>query len=404
MPLSFHCSLFPFNLCRFRFLARPPMMNNRIIYLTFFLMLASPVIAQDISIFFLKDGSIVQGTVVNENQNRIFLKTEQGTIKILTMDILGREDLARKGDLSFISERVDHLRNHVNHLTGKLENLNDSLRMVLDNLSVNYQELEGLQGEFEIDLLRLHSQGRGQKKQIQYLQDDMVDKRVDIAANRQNLGGLKDTVNFYVGEFKKESQTLETTTNTAFLLTGTVSNTRRELQDAVQDQQNQKNQIDIMAGSIAHLIQEVQQVSQSFAAIEEAIEMNGKSIAALTAALQTQDATLNEKIDQAVEVLNQEIDQAVREYTSQIKLVQVTLEDQADQGVRTRKKIDLDIKDLGELSDRKHEKLAKRLDDLEKNFFTVESNIDFHLASIKKSIDRLNSELKTVKKSISEKK
>ena len=404
MPFSFHCSLFPFNLCRFRFLARPPIMNNRIIYLIFFLMLASPVIAQDISIFFLKDGSIVQGTVVNENQNRIFLKTEQGTIKILTMDILGREDLARKGDLSFISERVDHLRNHVNHLTGKLENLNDSLRMVLDNLSVNYQELEGLQGEFEIDLLRLHSQGRGQKKQIQYLQDDGVDKRVDIAANRQNLGGLKDTVNFYVGEFKKERQTLETTTNTAFLLTGTVSNTRRELQDAVQDQKNQKNQIDIMAGSIAHLIQEVQQVSESFAAIEEAIEMNGKSIAALTAALQTQDATLNEKIDQAVEVLNQEIDQAVREYTSQIKLVQVTLEDQADQGVRTRKKIDLDIKDLGELSDRKHEKLAKRLDDLEKNFFTVESNIDFHLASIKKSIDRLNSELKTVKKSISEKK
>ena len=404
MPLSFHCSLFPFNLCRFRFVARPPIMNNRIIYLAFFLMLASPVIAQDISIFFLKDGSIVQGTVVNENQNRIFLKTEQGTIKILTMDILGREDLARKGDLSFISERVDHLRNHVNHLTGKLENLNDSLRMVLDNLSVNYQELEGLQGEFEIDLLRLHSQGREQKKQIQYLQDDGVDKRVDIAANRQNLGGLKDTVNFYVGEFKKERQTLETTTNTAFLLTGTVSNTRRELQDAVQDQQNHKNQIDIMAGSIAHLIQEVQQVSQSFAAIEDAIEMNGRSIAALTAALQTQDATLNEKIDQAVEVLNQEIDQAVREYTSQIKLVQVTLEDQADQGVRNRKKIDLDIKDLGELSDRKHEKLAKRLDDLEKNFFTVESNIDSHLASIKKSIDRLNSELKTVKKSISEKK
>ena len=134
------------------------------------------------------------------------------------------------------------------------------------------------------------------------------------------------------------------------------------------------------------------------------IKMNGKSIAALTAALQTQDATLNEKIDQTVEVLNQEIDQAVREYTSQIKLVQVTLEDQADQEVRAKKKIDLDIKDLGELSDRKHEKLAKRLDDLEKNFFTVESNIDSHLASIKKSIDRLNSELKTVKKSISERK
>ena len=33
-----------------------------------------------ISIFFLKDGSIIQGQVVNENQNRIFLKTEQGPL------------------------------------------------------------------------------------------------------------------------------------------------------------------------------------------------------------------------------------------------------------------------------------------------------------------------------------
>ena len=84
-------------------------------------MLTSPAFPQDISIFFLKDGAIVQGIVVNENQNRIFLKTEQGTIKILTMDILGREDLARKGDISFISERVDHLKTQVDFLTGKLD-------------------------------------------------------------------------------------------------------------------------------------------------------------------------------------------------------------------------------------------------------------------------------------------
>ena len=299
----------------------------------------------------------------------------------------------------------------MDYLTGKLDHLNDSLQIVLDNLSVNYQELEVLQSEFEIDLLRLHSQGREQKKQIQYLQDDGVDKRVDIAANRQNLGGLKDTVNYYAGEFRKADQKLETTANTAFLLTGTVSNTRRELQTVVQDQQNQKNQIDIMAGSVAHLIQEVQQVSQSFSAIEDAIAMNGESINALSVTLQTQGETLNVKVDQvnvkvdqAVENLNQEIDQAVREYTSQIKLLQVAIEDQADKAVRSGKKNDMDIKDLGELSDRKHEKLSKRLDELEKNFFTVESNIDSHLASIKKSIDRLNSELKIVKKSIDDKK
>ena len=358
---------------------------------------------QDISIFFLKDGSIVQGTVVNENQNRIFLKTEQGTIKILTMDILGREDLARRGDLSFISDRVDHLKNHVNHLTGKLDKLNDSLKIVLDNLSLNYQELDGLQGEFEIDLLRLHSQSREQKKQIQYMQDDGVNKRVDIAANRQNLGGLKDTVEYYVTEFKKANQELQTTTNTAFLLTGTVSNTRKELQDIFQDQINQKNRIDIMAGSIAHLIQEVQEVSASFAAVESAIDMNGKSIDALSSALDDKDKAINEKIDKSITILNQEIDQAVREYTSRIKLVENALNDEVDKSMRTRKKIELDIKDQSANFDRKHEKIAKRLDELEKNFFTVESNIDSHLENIKNSIDRLNNELKKVKKSIAEK-
>ena len=83
---------------------------------------------QDNSIFFLKDGSIVQGTIVNENKTRIFLKTDQGTIKILTMNILGREDLAKQGDLSFMSDRVDHLQNHVDNLTGRLEVWNDSLQ------------------------------------------------------------------------------------------------------------------------------------------------------------------------------------------------------------------------------------------------------------------------------------
>jgi len=378
------------------------MLNKRIINLIIFVLVISPAVSQDISIFFLKDGSIVQGTVVNENQNRIFLKTEQGTIKILTIDILGREDLARKGDLSFISERVDYLQSHVDHLTSKLDQFNDSLRRSLNNLYITDQELDGLQSEFEVDLLRLHSQGREQKKQIQYLQDDMIDKRVDISSNRQNLGGLQDTVNYYASEFRKASRSLETTTNTAFLLTGTVSNTRKELQDVTREQENQKNQIDIMAGSIAHLIQEVQKVRDSFSAIEEAIQMNDESITLLTEAIQTQNKSLNQKIDLSVEGINQEIDQAIREQNSQMKILQVDFEDQTDQAIRFRKKVDIDIKDLDELSERKYEKLSKQIDDLEKNFFTIESNIDSHLASLKKSIDRLNNELKRVKKSISE--
>ena len=59
--------------------------------------------------FFLKDGSILQGKVVNENQNRIFLKTDQGTIKIIPSDILGREDTGKKGDLTYFSDRLEYL-------------------------------------------------------------------------------------------------------------------------------------------------------------------------------------------------------------------------------------------------------------------------------------------------------
>ena len=54
--------------------------------------------------------------------------------------------------------------------------------------------MEVLQNEFEIDLLRLYSRNREQKNQIDHNQSDLVDHRVDIASNRQNLGGLSDTV------------------------------------------------------------------------------------------------------------------------------------------------------------------------------------------------------------------
>ena len=122
--------------------------------------------AQDVSIFFLKDGSIVQGQVVNENQYRIFLKTDQGTIKILPSDILGREDAANKGDLTFVSERLEYLQGNVNHLTGQVNHWNDSLKTALDDLYELFKNLEVLQNEFEIDLLRLHSQVREQKKKM----------------------------------------------------------------------------------------------------------------------------------------------------------------------------------------------------------------------------------------------
>ena len=75
-------------------------MSKKIIIFLYFCFLVS-IYSQDLTIFFLKDGSILQGKIVNENQNRIFLKTDQGTIKISPADILGREDSANKGDLTY---------------------------------------------------------------------------------------------------------------------------------------------------------------------------------------------------------------------------------------------------------------------------------------------------------------
>ena len=126
-------------------------------------------LAQNVLIFFLKDGSSIQGQVVNENQHRNFLKTGEGTIKILPTDIIGREDSAKKGDLTFMSERLEDLQGNVSHLTGKVSHWNDSLKTVVDDLQVLFKNIEVLQNEFEIDLLRLYSESREQKNKIEIL-------------------------------------------------------------------------------------------------------------------------------------------------------------------------------------------------------------------------------------------
>ena len=359
---------------------------------------------QDNSIFFLKDGSIVQGTIVNENKTRIFLKTDQGTIKILNMNILGREDLAKQGDLSFMSDRVDHLQNHVDNLAGRLEVWNDSLQHELFTTVKTLNELESLQAEFEVDLLRVHSQTRDQKKKLKYLQDEMVDKRIDIASNRQNLGGLKDTVNFYVKQFKKANQTLENTTNTAFILTGTVSNTRKDLQDVVLEQQKQINRIDIMSGSLAHLIQEIQIVTDSFEGIKFDIEKNAGSIERIKNEMFEKNQLTNIRINK-IEIDSEKQFKLLEDtFEVKIDLLNRSLDEHEDQNMRERKKIELDISDMEDLLQRQNEKVIKKVDELEKEFYTVKVSIDESLSLLKNNIDRLDNDMRIVKKALEKKK
>lgn len=265
-------------------------------------------VAQEVSIFFLKDGSILQGKVVNENQHRIFLKTDQGTIKIIPSNIIGREDSAKKGDLSFMSERLQYLQGNVTNLTGQVEHWNDSLKIAVEDLYELFKNLEVLQNEFEIDLLRLHSQSREQKKKMEYVQDDLINQRVNIAGNRQGMGSIDDTVSSLNTQFSKVQQKLDITSNQSYLLTGNLSNIKKDIQIADEKQKKQQNQIDMMAGALANQIQEVTRVQGSFSAVENGISTNELDISKLKRDLILKTDELTAEMKSMLIQLNRDIE------------------------------------------------------------------------------------------------
>ena len=316
---------------------------------------------QNVKIFFLKDGSIVQGKVVNENQNRIFLKTEQGTLKILPMNILGREDLAREGDLTYMTDRVDHLQNHVDHITGKVNQLSDSLKMTLDDLYDFYKNLEVMQNEFEIDLLRLYSRSREQNNHIENIQSDMIDHRVDIAFNSQNHSGLSDTVSIMREQFQKASQKLDNTANQSLLLIGAVSNIKSELQTAISERKGHQNQIDIMAGSLAHLIQEVQKIQTNFLSMEDGINTNKKTIEELTGELKIQ----TKELIRGMEIM-------LDDFNTQVNSINLKLDTMSDHSTQSRKKISSEVEKIKE----DFKKLKSEVIDLSRELKKVDEKVD----------------------------
>jgi len=336
-------------------------MIKKLIITLIFLCGTSFVFTQNVTIFFLKDGSIVQGKVVNENQNRIFLKTEQGTIKILPMNILGREDLAREGDLTYMTDRVDHLQNHVDHITGKVNQLSDSLKMTLDDLYDFYKNLEVMQNEFEIDLLRLYSRSREQNNHIENIQSDMIDHRVDIAFNSQNHSGLSDTVSIMREQFHKASQKLDNTANQSLLLIGAVSNIKSELQTAISERKGHQNQIDIMAGSLAHLIQEVQNIQTNFLSMEEGINTNKKTIEELTGELKIQ----TKELIRGMEIM-------LDDFNTQVNSINLKLDTMSDHSTQSRKKISSEVEKIKE----DFKKLKSEVIDLSRELKKVDEKVD----------------------------
>ena len=253
-------------------------MNNVRIVLLFLVFLINIILSQNSSIFFLRDGSIVQGTVVDENQRRIFLKTNQGTLKISPENILGREDLAKQGDLTFMSERIDFLQRHVEYLTGKTNTWKDSLSSSLDNISTIFRGMENLQRELEVDLLRLHDRDKIKNKQLTEMAHDIVGHDVDISYNKQNIDLISDSISNSKNKINIIEDNLSRTISQSYVLSGSVASILENLKSHDDRVMNNKSQVDIMSGSVANLYREVQRVEGSFNSIIKSINDNKGSI------------------------------------------------------------------------------------------------------------------------------
>ena len=354
------------------------------------LFIISSAFAQDISIFFLKDGSIVQGQVVNENQNRIFLKTDQGTIKIKPSHILGREDAAKQRDLTFISERLEYLQGNVNHLTGQVNHWNDSLKTALNDLYELFRDLEVLQNEFEVDLLRLHSQGREQKKKIEYVQDDLVNQRVNIASNRQEMGGIDDTFNTMNKQFTQVRQKLDITANQSYLLSGNLSSIKKDLESIRSLQDNQQNQIDMMSGALANNIQEVIRVQGKFGDVEQGVENNQIEIKKL-------DNNLELKTDE----LAMSINLSKKDLAESLDIISEKLDEMDINAIKARKKLATDIGDLKNELEIVSDKVIILSRDVRKNEEQL-SSISDKVGKVESSIKKVDTRLSKLKTKVDE--
>ena len=278
------------------------------------------IYGQDLTIFFLKDGSILQGRLLMRIKPN-FSKNDQGTIKIIPSDVLGREDTARKGDLTYFSDRLDQLNSNVRYLTGQVNHLKDSL-VFLEDLNNLFLNIEAIQNEFEIELLRLQSKTRQHNQNLEYNKDDLINNRVKIAEHNQKIGGLSDTLRTLDNLVKKMNEKLNTNMDKSYLLSGNLVTTKNEIKDLYIDQEKSQNQIDMMAGALANNIQEVIRVQGRFSDVENGVKENSTSIKDLNRALiiQKEDLvllvnsnynTVNEKIvklNDEIEALKQKID------------------------------------------------------------------------------------------------
>ena len=371
------------------------MVKKIIIFFLFYILIN--LYGQDITIFFLKDGSILQGKIVNENQYRIFLKTDQGTIKIIPSDVLGREDSANKGDLTFFTERLEQLQQNVRYLTGKVNHMKDSLSISLEGLNDLYLNIEAIQNEFEIELLRLQSKAREHNQSLEYNKDDLINNRVRIAENTQQLGGISDTVRTLDIAVKKINEKLQSNMDKSYLLSGNLATIKKDIQTIKTTQDNSQNQIDMMSGALANNIQEVIRVQGKFSDVESGVKNNLNSIDDLSRALiiQKDDFTilLNSKYNSISEELV-----IIKDAINTLKLNISSLDEKSEQ---ERGAILLTVGDLKSELEILNEKVISynRENKLTKEKLLL---LDENVSSINKNLIKMENSVKSLDKEIAE--
>ncbi len=385
----------------------------KIIKIIFFLVivLLSMGFSQNTTILFLRDGSIIQGTITHEKPNKIFLKTEMGFVQIKPEDIIGREDLAKKGDLTYMSDQIEFVRRYVENLSGKTVSWKDSLQNKIDNLYQIYKGFEILQQEFEADLLRLHSKDQEKSKQLLEITHDIVEHEVDISLNRQNIGLVGDTINYINDGLTIAEDNLAKNINQTFVLSGSTANIMDDISAVSDELTNNKSQIDIMSGSVANLYREVQRVEKSFEFINRSIKENRGSIGLNQESINANHNAILElgnAIDKKIESLHDSLKVSQNELVSTMELlwkqnkksvsnVNETFNDSLYSVNRKVKKIDNKVNDIDDDLEVYITELKASIENINKAIAVINGNI----SGIERNVDGVSSKLEALSTQVS---
>ena len=363
-------------------------MNKIIIIITMFVFSVS--LAQNTTILFLRDGSIIQGTITHEKPNKIFLKTEMGFVQIKPEDIIGREDLAKKGDLTYMSDQIEFVRRYVENLSGKTVSWKDSLQNKIDNLYQVYKGFEILQQEFEADLLRLHTKDQEKSKQLLEITHDIVEHEVDISLNRQNIGLVGDTIGYINNGLSVAEDNLAKNINQTYVLSGSTANMMDDIDAVSNEITNNKSQIDIMSGSVANLYREVQRVEKSFEFINRSIKENRGSIGLNQESINANHNAIIElgnSLDKKIDALNDSLKVSQNELVSTMELLW-----------KQNKK---SVNDINETFNDSLYSVNRKVKTIDTKVGDVSGDLEVYITELKASIENINKAIATINGNIS---